>query len=160
MRAMQHTGGAAAAFALAVLTLAACGSGATHPAPATPRAVPVRASATVTPGPLPTQLPDAFIREASHPDPNFDFGVVIQITLSGFQPAEMVAPCCQQRIVWQNLTNAPQSIEMDAFDVNSGPIAPGASYMYQPRTAVSLAYHSVANPNQTGLVDLTSTQEP
>lgn len=160
MRALQRSGGAAAALALAVLTLAACGSAATRPAPATSRAVQVRASAAVTPGPLPTLLPDAFTREASHPDANFDFGLVIQITLSGFHPAEMVAPCCQQRIVWQNLTNAPQSIEMDAFDVNSGPIAPGASYMYQPRTAVSLAYHSVGSPSQTGLVDLTPTQEP
>ena len=112
----------------------------------------------MTPGPLPSALPQQFLREASHPDPHFDYGVVVQITLTGFQPAEMVAPCCPQTLIWQNLTNAAQVLDFDSLGFKSAVIRPGGSYTYTPTVGVSLHYHSQQDPSQTGVVDLTPVE--
>ena len=96
------------------------------------------------------------MREATKPDPVYDYGVVVQITLSGFQPATLITPCCEP-VIWENLTNIPQTVTFVAFLVNSGPIAPGASWVYTPKTAVSIAYHA-ADPSIHGVVQSIATE--
>ena len=92
-------------------------------------------------------------REAASPDPNFDYGFVVQITADGFHPRQLVSGCCKP-VTWQNLTSKTESVVFDHQFVNSGPIAPGGSFVYTPQHPVSITYHSALDPSLTGALQV------
>src|SRR5437899_2311033 len=98
------------------LSLAGCTtSSAAPPASTSPRPAP-SASGTVDVN-----------REATNPDPSFDFGFTIRITAQGFHPQWLVSLCCDA-VTWINDTQAPVRVVFDHQLVRSGPIAPGGSF--------------------------------
>ena len=135
----------AATLLLAVTTLAACDAGANPTGPTPTTATAATPSATAAPG---------FATEATHPDPNFDTGYVVQITSSGFHPAWLIAPCCQA-VTWQNLTQSPVTVVFDAVTGGSlDPIPPGGVYRYVPSNIESIAYHAAGNASMKGVVQI------
>jgi hypothetical protein len=129
----------AATAVAACLVLASCGGGGAS-APTT------GGSAAVSTAPASTA--------ASTIDPNFDFGQTVLITTKGFRPRWLVS-LVGKTITWRNDSRVTQSVVFDHESVRSGPIAPGGSYTYHPRTALSLTYHSGRNPHLRGSVQVT-----
>jgi hypothetical protein len=124
----------AATAVTACLVLASCGGGGTS-APASGGSAPASTAASTI-------------------DPNFDFGQTVLITAEGFRPRWLVS-LVGKTITWQNNSNVVQSVVFDHESVRSGPIAPGASYTYHPRSALSITYHSGRNPHVQGSVQVT-----
>jgi hypothetical protein len=108
-----------------------------------------------TPTPKPLSGPS---REAISPDPNFDFGYTVHITSNGFLPHWLVANCCQA-ITWQNLTTTTTSVVFDHLGVASGPIPPGGTFVFTPKTVVSIAYHSGTDTSARAVVQVNQTIE-
>jgi hypothetical protein len=128
----------AAAAVSACLVLASCGGGGTSP-PASGGSAPASTAASTA---------------ASTVDPNFDFGQTVLITSKGFLPRWLVS-LVGKTITWHNDSNVVQSVVFDHEEVRSGPIAPGATYTYDPHSALSLTYHSGRNPHLRGSVQVT-----
>lgn len=99
------------------------------------------------------------LREASTPDPSFDFGFVVQITPTGMHPHWLVSPCCSD-IVWLNLTNRSMTVALDALGVRSAAIPPGGAYLYAPGHAESISFHALNYPVLAGVVQVNQTVEP
>jgi hypothetical protein len=97
-------------------------------------------------------------REAVNPDPNFDYGYVVQITPAGFHPQWLVSGCCKA-VTWKNLTDSPTSVVFDHQLVDSGPIAPGGSFVFTPHNVQSIAYHSGTNSSMVGVLQVNQTFE-
>jgi hypothetical protein len=97
-------------------------------------------------------------REALSPDPNFDYGFVVQITSAGFHPAWLVAACCTA-ITWKNLTDRTVEIVFTVLQITSGPIAPGGSWAYTPRNDESIAYQTHGGSAMQGVVQINQTSE-
>ena len=146
-----------------VLWLGGC-AGTASPAGGSPSphslAVATTASPSATAGPLPsgahigsngaiTYEPADNPREAISPDPNFDYGFTVLITSAGMRPLQLLAGCCRP-VTWKNLTDKTQSVVFDAQLTDSGPIAPGASYVWTPLHPESIVYHSSHDPSLTG----------
>ncbi len=129
----------AATAVTACLVLASCGGGGT--------------SAPASGGPAPASTAPAST-VASTIDPNFDFGQTVLITTKGFRPRWLVS-LVGKTITWHNDSSVVQSVVFDHQEVRSGPIAPGATYTYDPRTALSITYHSGRNPHLRGSVQVT-----
>jgi hypothetical protein len=128
----------AAAAVAGVLVLSSCGGGAS--APASSGAAPT------------TSAPASTV--ASTVDPNFDFGQTVLITPTGFRPRWLVS-LVGKTITWRNESNVTASVVFDHESVRSGPIPPGGTYTYDPRTALSITYHSGVNPHLHGSVQVT-----
>ena len=114
------------------------------------------ASSTATPRPsgAPAHGSSAEVaREAVSPDPSFDYGFKVQITPGGFRPSWLVAGCCEP-ITWRNLTTETVSVVFDHLQVNSGPIPPGGTYVFTPKNAQSITYHSGVNPAMHAVVQV------
>lgn len=122
------------ALMAAMLVLAGCGlppETAASPTPHVARSYDVQAN-------------DA--REASKPDPNWDYGQTVQITVQGFMPANLVSTCCQP-VVFKNLTSTPVTVAFDHQLVNSGAIQPGANFTWVPPNVESVVFHAVEHPD-------------
>lgn len=119
-------------------------------------------SATLPPtGARPSGAPEegrAAPREAVSPDPNFDYGFVVQITDKGFHPQWLVSACCKA-VTWKNLTGGPASVVFDHQLVNSGPIPPGGTFVFTPHNVQSIAYHSAGDPSMIGVLQVNQTFE-
>lgn len=145
-----------AAAALLLAVVAGCGGRtAAAPSAAESRAadltsVPARA--------IPSEPTAATQREATSPDPAFDYGFVVQITPSGFHPQVLVAACCRP-ILWMNLTNGTNSVVFDVDGVRSGPIPSGGSWLFTPANAESIAYHSGTYRSMSGAVQVNQTSD-
>lgn len=110
-------------------------------------ALPPETGAAPTAHPIRAANPDAMAaREALKPNPDFDFGQTVQITPSGFMPADLVGECCKP-LVWKNLSGAPVTIVFDHQQVNSGAIAPNGTFVYKPPNVESVVYHSQEHPD-------------
>jgi len=150
--------------ALLLPLLAACdaASSATTPTSTHSRPTPLPTpgnGATRTPKPLPTAIPARFAHEAADPDPNVDYGLVVQYTPTGFHPQDLVVPCCMP-VVFENLSEQPMAIRFVAFTVESGSIAPGDVYLFAPTNALSYAYELESQTSVTGVLSVTPTVEP
>jgi hypothetical protein len=160
-RLITKSAGAVLLFA----TLALSGCSASGTANATATKVPTntaRPQAQVSPprtGASPTpDEPAAALREAANPDPNFDFGFVVQITPKGFHPQWLVSACCKA-VTWKNLTGETVSVLFDHQLVDSGPIAPGATFVFTPHNVQSIAYHAGNNAAMIGVLQVNQTFE-
>jgi hypothetical protein len=125
--------------AAAALALAACGGGGSG-TPASSGAPPASSAPAST--------------VASTSDPNFGFGQTVVITAKGFRPRWLVS-LVGKKVTWRNESQMTQSVVFDHELVRSGPIAPGGTYTYDPRTAISITYHSGRNPHLHGSVQVT-----
>lgn len=105
--------------------------------------------------PLPPRLAP---REAASPDPNFDYGFVVQITPAGFHPAWLLSGCCLP-VTWRNLTDHAVSVVFDHKPISSGLIPPGGTFVFTPQHIESIAYHSGTDPAMTGVVQVNQTFE-
>ena len=148
-------------LAVLLLSLNACAASSPASSPST-AASPTGSSAAglqaVTAGPLPSVVPSLFAHEATHPDPAFDMGYVVQITTAGFHPNQLVVPFGQP-VIFENLTNQPNQIEFIALKVKVGPVPPGGSALYSPLHPVTLAYQSLSYPSMSGSLLVTPTSE-
>lgn len=124
--------------AAGVLALTSCGGGSSAPASS---------------GAPSTSAPPASTA-ASTIDPNFDFGQTVLITRTGFRPRWLVS-LAGKTITWRNESHVTASVVFDHESVRSGPIPPGGTYTYDPRTALSITYHSGVNPHLHGSVQVT-----
>jgi len=97
-------------------------------------------------------------REATDPDPNFDYGYTVQITAGGYHPHWLVAACCQA-ITWRNMTRTNVEVIFSALLVTSGPIAPGGTWTYTPNNDESIAYQTKNDPAMAGIVQVNQTSE-
>lgn len=129
----------AAAAVTGMLALTSCGGGGS--------------SAPAATGPAPASSAPAST-VASTIDPNFDFGQTVLITPTGFRPRWLVS-LVGKTITWRNESNVTTSVVFDHASVRSGPIPPGGTYTYDPRTALSITYHSGVNPHLHGSVQVT-----
>lgn len=146
-----------AALALAALLLAGCGSAApqsTAVTSAPPSAAPTQALST----PHVYTTPPQYEQEAVKPDPNFDMGYAVHITAQGFQPNILVSPCCQA-ISFRNLSGKPADIVFDVSGLDSGVIAPGATWTWSPQNVESVAYHSKSDANVAGGIQVNQVNE-
>jgi hypothetical protein len=134
------------ALAAGALVLSACDSGATAddslPPPLTP------APLVVSPNPpnvAVVRTPDLqtshSAKEAVSPDPTFDNGFTIQITDTAFHPQTLVSACCDS-VLFKNTGSHPVDIVLLASRIDSGPIAPGATWVFTPKNVQSIAYES------------------
>jgi hypothetical protein len=160
IRRWQRLSGGLLCLIAVVSGLSACASA--GPPSATTAPVSVR-----TPAPTPTLGPSTpaptpstqFPAERNHPDPNYDTGLWIQITSTGFHPAWLVAPCCQA-ITWKNLTNAPVTVVFDhVLGGSVRAIPPGGMYIFVPLNVESITYHSGQNATLQGRISVNQLPE-
>src|SRR5262249_3073979 len=92
-------------------------------------------------------------------NPNFDYGHTVSITGTGFEPKSLVtAP--GTAVTWTNTTTATQHLLFDNFTnnqgqhVDSGPIAPGATWVFHADELASIVYHSTVTPTWKGNVQV------
>lgn len=132
------------ATALALLALSGCS--------------PPLGSATPTPVPTmrPLDGPALLAREAASPDPNFDYGLTIQITPAGARPAQLVSPCCNP-ITFKNLTPSPVIVILDNRTEKSGSVPPGGAFVWTPKNVQSLHYHLDGQPEIRGAIQVNQT---
>jgi hypothetical protein len=147
---------------VAVLALTGCASTNGKPSGAATATRLPHASSSVT-APLTGRSPVAddpatAPREAASPDPNFDYGFVVQITPKGFHPQWLVSGCCKP-VTWRNLTGDTVSVVFDHQLVDSGPIAPGGTFVFTPHNVQSIAYHAGTNPSMIGVLQVNQTFE-
>ncbi|HXY71942.1 MAG TPA: hypothetical protein VEM41_05315 [Actinomycetota bacterium] len=129
----------APALAVAVLVTAACSTARGTAAGGSP------GSSAITPSPSPT----------ASVDPNFDFGLNIYITATGFKPHWLVAPY-HGTITWHNDTSRSQRIVFDHQAVRSGVIPPGGTFTYTPDVPISMTYHSGLGRVRHGVIQVQS----
>lgn len=145
---------------LAALGLTACGEAATGASSVAttgggsvaPSSGGTTSGETVSGG-VTTYAPRDAPREAASPDPNFDYGFVVQITADGFHPRWLLSGCCRA-VTWKNLTNRMESVVFDHQLVDSGPIPPGGRFVYAPQHPVSVTYHSGLDPSLTATLQV------
>jgi hypothetical protein len=151
-----HARAAALSVALTVmLLLTGCSTGAILSVKVTPSPVAARSAPTAVASP---DGPRAAPREAVSPDPNFDYGFVVQITPGGFHPQWLVSACCLP-VTWKNLTDSTASVVFDHQLVNSGPIPPGGTFVFTPHNVQSIAYHSANDTSTIGVLQVNQTFE-
>jgi len=90
---------------------------------------------------------------AASVDPNFDSGLNIFITSTGFRPHWLVAPF-HGTVTWHNDTGRSQVIVFDHQPVRSGVIRPGGTFSYTPSVPISIAYHSGLGRQRRGVIQV------
>ena len=147
------------AMSLPLLLLVGCAGGAVQSTVVgTPAAPTHTAQPVAAPTPHVFTTPPQFPQEAVKPDPNFDMGYAVQITDRGFQPLWLVSPCCEP-ITFHNMTGKPVSVVFDVLPVDSGVIAPGASWAYSPQNVESISYHSKTDPGMAANVQVNQVND-
>jgi hypothetical protein len=139
----------------ALVVLSACASTFADP---TATALPPTPASTsgltsVTPAAVPIEPSGEPASEAASPDPAFDYGFVIDITPTGFQPNVLVADCCHA-VTWINLTNKANAVAFTVELPKSPLIPPGGSWTWTPPNVESVAYHSITYPSMTGVLQV------
>jgi hypothetical protein len=114
-------------------------------------------SAATNTGPpaSPAAAPDPAIREAVTAAPSFDVGHTVHVTSAGIQPRSLVSLCCAP-VIFKNETGADISIVFWIGKIDSGPIAPGASWAWTPPNPESVGYHLGAGPSWAGQLQIES----
>lgn len=112
-------------------------------------------STTSTPSPSskPAVAQDPSIKEAVTAAPDFDVGHTVHVTAAGLQPKSLVSECCKP-IVFKNETGSPISIVFFIYKIDSGPIAPGASWQWSPPNPQSVGYHLGSDANKAGHIQV------
>jgi len=142
----------------ATVVLTGCSTTATSTGP-TPSSRPTPSHTASVPGTgTSTEDSRAAPREATSPDPNFDYGFVVHITPTGFRPQWLVSGCCKA-VTWKNMTGSPAQVVFDHQQVDSGPIPPGGTFVFTPHNMQSIAYHSASNPSMIGVLQVNQTFE-
>jgi hypothetical protein len=72
-----------------------------------------------------------------------DDGQQILITVDGFLPKRLYSANSED-LVWTNLTNQPQRVIFDHFDVKSPLIPPGGTFSWSTPASESISYHSAS----------------
>lgn len=98
---------------------------------------------------------DPNIKESISAAPAFDVGHTVHITATGLRPQSLASLCCAP-IVFKNETSQTISVVFFIYKIESGPIAPGASWQWVPNNPQSLGYHLGGDPNQTGHIQVES----
>jgi hypothetical protein len=100
-------------------------------------------------------------RPTSRPvNPDFDFGQDVQITTTAFVPKELVS-AVNFPITWTNDSGHEQVIHFDNNGgIESGPIAPGATWSYTPTGTISIVYHSTVDASLRGRINVQPLSEP
>lgn len=158
--ATRHRGGLRLAVLVPMLlVLSACADTATGTTSSsvagtgTPSATATNSGIATISGGVTTYVPADAPGEAASPDPNYDYGFVVQITPNGFHPHWLVSGCCRA-VTWKNLTSKPESVAFDHQQVDSGPIAPGGAFTWTPAHPESITYHSGLDPSLTGALQV------
>jgi hypothetical protein len=136
---------------LAALAMAGCTASAAAPKSATDRTTP-RGSPSAGPGKVNPA------REATNPDPNFDYGFTILVTNNGFEPHWLVSECCRT-ITWKNMTLGPVIVRFDHQLVRSEQIPPGGTFTWLPKNIQSVSYHDEDDPAHAGLIQVNQSFE-
>lgn len=106
--------------------------------------------------PLPVaSAQDPNVRESATAAPSFDTGHTVHITAAGIQPQALASLCCDP-VVFKNETGASVSVVFNVSKINSGPIAPGASWKWAPPNPESVIYHLGTDPKQSGQIQVES----
>jgi hypothetical protein len=95
-------------------------------------------------------------REAISPNPAFDQGHVVHLTAAGVLPQSLVLFCCDRPVAFKNETSGTVSVVLDISKVNSGPIAPGATWQWTPPNPESITFHFGDAPNTRGHIQVES----
>lgn len=103
----------------------------------------------------PSSAPDPSIKEAVSAASSFDVGHTVHVTPAGLRPQSLASLCCAP-IVFKNETDKPISIAFFIYKIDSGPIAPGASWQWVPGNPQSVAYHLGNDANQAGHIQVES----
>jgi hypothetical protein len=98
---------------------------------------------------------DPNVRESASAAPSFDVGHTVHLTPSGIQPLALASLCCDP-VVFKNEGTAPVSVIFNVSKINSGPIAPGATWKWVPPNPESVIYHLGTNPNASGQIQVES----
>jgi hypothetical protein len=113
---------------------------------------------TVLRSPVPeASAPDPAISEAATAQPGFDVGQTVHLTVKGIQPTQLVTSCCRA-VIFKNESNGPMSIVFNRSKLSSGPIAPGATWLWTPPNPESVIYHLGEDPTQQGSIQVESPQ--
>jgi hypothetical protein len=99
--------------------------------------------------------PDPAIRESATANPSFDVGHTVHLTTAGIQPQALVSQCCSA-VIFKNESNTPIAIVFNVSKINSGPIAPGATWQWIPPNPESVIYHVADDVNQKGSIQIES----
>jgi plastocyanin len=88
----------------------------------------------------------------------FTIGKQIQIGAAGFEPQVLVTGMGLS-VTWTNGSSTTQSVHFDNWEspVDSGPIAPGASWSFKAVHTGSVLYHSTFDPCFKGQVQIQLT---
>jgi hypothetical protein len=114
------------------------------------------ATSTSSPPSKPAVAPDPSIREAATAAPSFDVGHTVHVTAAGPQPRSLASECCKP-VVFKNETGSPVSIVFFISNIDSGPIAPGASWQWTPPNPESVGYHLGSDASKTGHIQVEAT---
>jgi plastocyanin len=89
---------------------------------------------------------------------HFTIGKQVKIGTSGFEP-QLLVTGMNLTVTWKNTSSTPQSVHFDNWEtpIDSGPIAPGASWSFKAVHTGSVLYHSTFDPCFKGQVQIQLT---
>jgi hypothetical protein len=89
---------------------------------------------------------------------HFGLGTKVKITPQGFDPQILVTGM-NLNVKWTNASSKPQSVHFDNWGapVDSGPIAPGASWTFKAAHTGSVLYHSTLDGSLCGQLEIQLT---
>jgi hypothetical protein len=89
---------------------------------------------------------------------HFGLGTKVKITPQGFDPQILVTGM-NLAVTWTNASSKPQSVHFDNWGapVDSGPIAPGASWTFKAGHTGSVLYHSTLDGSLCGQLEIQLT---
>jgi plastocyanin len=89
----------------------------------------------------------------------YGIGTTVLITASGFVPTHLLAPM-GSTITFENTSSRTQSVHFDNYGrVDSGAIAPGATWSYRADALASILYHSTYQRRFRGHLQVQLTGE-
>ncbi len=112
------------------------------------------AAALQTPQPI-ASAQDPSVREAVSAASSFDVGHTVHLTAKGIEPLALASLCCAP-VIFKNETTAAVSVIFNISKVNSGRIAPGATWQWTPPNPESVIYHLGTDPKQSGQIQVES----
>jgi plastocyanin len=81
------------------------------------------------------------------------------IVSGGFMP-NPITISAGSTVMWTNSDSIAHAIVTDSAELNSGTIAPGATFSHAFPSAGTVAYHDAANPSVVGTVNVTVSSSP
>ena len=83
----------------------------------------------------------------------------VAIVDGAFQPGSILVQA-GDTVTWTNTGSTPHTVTADDGSVDSGPLAPGASFSHTFPTAGLFTYHCAIHPEMTGAVTITQAPDP